>query len=249
MPLVNSEVARRFVEQVLKWSRSRQLRSAECFTVDSTSIESWASLKSLKKKGARSPKDGGAGTGMVDFKGERRTNSTHESTTDAEVKVMRRGWGAAAKQSIARHALMENRNWLCADLQTTDARLAEPKAAERMLTQQRRRRIRPISVGADKGDCTRTFVTHLRQHEIQPHIAPITNQRTPGFDPRTTPHESYRISQRKRKRAEEIFGWLKTVAGFRKCHSIGIERTQLYAYFAASAYNLLRMSRLTPADT
>ena len=247
--LVESEVAWRFFEQVLKLARSRQLLSAEHFTVDSTLIESWASLKSLQKKGGPPPKDGGDGTGMVDFKGERRTNATHESTTDAEAKLMRRGWGQPAKLSFAGHALMENRSGLCADLQITDARLAEPKAAAEMLARQRRRRIRPVSVGADKGYCTKAFVAHLRRHAIQPHIARITNRRTPGLDARTTRHEGYRICQRKRKRVEEIFGWLKTVAGFRKSRFIGIERTQLYAYFAASAYNLLRMSRLTPADT
>lgn len=244
--LVETDVARRFFEQVLKLARTRQLLSAEHFTVDSTLIESWASLKSLKKKGGPPPKDGGDGTGMVDFKGERRTNATHESTTDPQAKLMRRGWGQPAKLSFAGHALMENRSGLCADLQITDARMAEPKAAEVMLARQRRRRIRAVSVGADKGYCTKAFVAHLRQHGIRPHIARITSRRTPGLDARTTRHEGYRVSQRKRKRVEEIFGWLKTVAGFRKSRFIGIQRTQLYAYFAASAYNLLRMSRLTP---
>jgi transposase len=242
--LVDSEVARRFFEQVLKLARTRQLLSAEHFTVDSTLIESWASLKSLKKKGGRPPKDGGDGTGMVDFKGERRTNATHESTTDRDAKLMRRGWGQPAKLSFAGHALMENRNGLCADLQITDARLSEPLAAQELLARQRRHRIRPVSVGADKGYCSKAFVAHLREQGIEPHIARILSRYTPGLDGRTTRHEGYRVSQRKRKRIEEIFGWLKTVAGFRKSRFIGIERTQLYAYFAASAYNLLRMSRL-----
>lgn len=247
--LVDTDVARRFFEQVLKLARNRQLLSVEHFTVDSTLIESWASLKSLKKKGGGPPRDGGDGTGMVDFKGERRTNATHESTTDAEAKLMRRGWGQPAKLSFAGHALMENRSGLCADLQITDARLAEPKAAMALLARQRRRRIRPISLGADKGYCNRAFVEHLRHHGIRPHIARILNRRTPGLDARTSRHESYRLSQRKRKRIEEIFGWLKTVAGLRKTRFIGRERTQLYAYMAASAYNLLRMSRLTPLVT
>ena len=182
-------MARRFFEHVLKLARSRQLLSAEHFTVDSTLIESWASLKSLKKKGGPPPKGGGDGTGMVDFKGERRTNATHESTTDAAAKLMRRGWGQPAKLSFAGHALMENRSGLCADLQITDARMAEPKAAQAMLAQQRRRRIRPISVGADKGYCSKAFVAHLRRHGIQPHIARILSRRTPGLDARTTRHE------------------------------------------------------------
>ena len=131
--LVDTDVARRFFEQVLKLAGSRQLLSGEHFTVDSTLIESWASLTSLKKNVGPPPRDGGDGTGMIDFKGERRTNATHESTTDGEAKLMRRGWGQPAKLSCAAHALMENRSGLCTDLQISDARLAEPKAAEALL--------------------------------------------------------------------------------------------------------------------
>jgi transposase len=247
--LVDTEVARRFFEQVLRLAKGQRLLSAEHFTVDSTLIESWASLKSLKKKDGPPPKDGGDGTGMVDFKGERRTNATHESTTDPEAKLMRRGWGQPAKLSFAGHALMDNRAGLCADLQITDARMAEPKAAEALLARQRHKRVRALTLGADKGYCSKAFVAHLREHGIRPHIARILSRRTPGLDERTTRHESYRISQRQRKRIEEIFGWLKTVGGLRKSRFIGIERTQLYAYFAASAYNLLRMSRLAPLST
>jgi len=245
--LVGSDVARGFFEQVLRLARERLLLSSEHFTVDSTLIESWASLKSLKKKGGPPPKDGGDGTGMVDYKGERRTNATHESTTDKEAKLMRRGWGQPAKLCFAGHALMDNRAGLCADLHITDARLAESKGAEVLIERQRRRRIALRSLGADKGYCSRAFVAYLRQRRICPHIARIQNRHTPGLDARTTRHDSYRLSQRKRKRIEEIFGWLKTVGGLRKTRFIGIERTQLYAYFAASAYNLLRMARLAPA--
>jgi transposase len=247
--LVDTDVARRFFEQVLRLAKGQRLLSAEHFTVDSTLIESWASLKSLKKKGGPPPKDGGDGTGMVDFKGERRTNATHESSTDPQAKLMRRGWGQPAKLSFAGHALMDNRAGLCADLQITDARTAEPKAAAALLARQRRKRVRPLTLAADKGYCSKAFVAHLRAHGIRPHIARIHSRRTPGLDGRTTRHDGYRVSQRKRKRIEEIFGWLKTVGGLRKSRFIGIERTQLYAYFAASAYNLLRMSRLAPLST
>lgn len=247
--LVDTDVARCFFEQVLRLAKAQRLLSAEHFTVDSTLIESWASLKSLKKKGGPPPKDGGDGTGMVDFKGERRTNATHESKTDPEAKLMRRGWGQPAKLCFGGHALMDNRTGLCADLQITDARMAEPKAAEALLARQRRKRVRPRTLGADKGYCTKAFVAHLREHGIRPHIARIQSRRTPGLDARTTRHDSYRVSQRKRKRIEEIFGWLKTVGGLRKTRFVGIERTQLHAYFAASAYNLLRMARLAPLQT
>jgi transposase len=247
--LVDTDVARRFFEQVLRLAKGQRLLSAEHFTVDSTLIESWASLKSLKKKGGPPPKDGGDGTGMVDFKGERRTNATHESTTDPEAKLMRRGWGQAAKLCFGGHALMDNRTGLCADLQITDARTAEPKVAAALLARQRRKRVRALTVGADKGYCTKAFVAHLREHGIRPHIARIQTRRTPGLDDRTTRHDSYRLSQRHRKRIEEIFGWLKTVGGLRKTRFVGIQRTQLHAYFAVSAYNLLRMARLAPLQT
>jgi transposase len=247
--LVDTDIARRFFEQVLKLAKSQQLLGAEHFTVDSTLIESWASLKSLKKKGGPPPKDGGDGTGMVDFKGERRTNATHESTTDPEAKLMRRGWGQPAKLSFAGHALMDNRAGLCADLAITDARRSEPQVAEQLLARQRRKRVPIDTLGADKGYYNKAFVAHLRERGIRPHIARIESRRTPGLDARTTRHASYRLSQRQRKRIEEIFGWLKTVGGLRKSRFIGIERTQLYAYFAASAYNLLRMARLAPLVT
>jgi len=214
--LVETDVARRFFEQVLRLAKGQRLLSAEHFTVDSTLIESWASLKSLEKKGGPPPKDGGDGTGMVDFRGERRTNATHESTTDPEAKVMRRGWGQPAKLCFGGHALMDNRTGMCADLQITDARMAEPKAAEVLLARQRRKRVRPVTLGADKGYSTKAFVAHLREHGIRPHIARIQNRTTPGLDGRTTRHDSYRLSQRHRKRIEEIFGWLKTVGGLRK---------------------------------
>jgi len=245
--LIGTDVARGFFEQVLQLAKERQLLSSEHFTVDSTLIESWASLKSLKKKGGPPPKDGGDGTGMLDYKGERRTNATHESSTDREAKLMRRGWGQPAKLCFAGHALMDNRAGLCADLHISDARLAEPKGAELLLDRQRRKRMRLRSLGADKGYHSRAFVDYLRGHGIRPHIARIHKRRTPGLDARTTRHDSYRISQRKRKRIEEIFGWLKSVGGLRKSRFIGIERTQIYAYLAASAYNLLRMARMAPA--
>lgn len=245
--LVGTDVARRFFEQVLRLAGQRQLLSAEHFTVDSTLIESWASLRSLKKKGGPPPKDGGDGTGMRDYRGERRTNDTHESTTDPQAKLMRRGKAQPAKLSYAGHAVMENRSGLCADLHISDARLAEPNGAQLLVDRLRRKRIRPVTLGADKGYHSRAFVEHLRIHGIRPHIARIEGRRTPGLDARTTRHASYRLSQRKRKRIEEIFGWLKTIGGLRKSRFIGIERTQLHAYLAASAYNLMRMARMAPS--
>ncbi|MEZ5533154.1 MAG: IS5 family transposase [Steroidobacteraceae bacterium] len=246
--LVQTDIARNFFDQVLRLARAHRLLSAEHFTVDSTLIDSWASLKSLKKDG-QPPKDGGDGTGMVDFKGERRTNQTHQSSTDPQAKLMRRGNGQPAKLCFGGHALMENRSGLCADLQISDSRTSEPAVAQQLLARLRRKRIHAKTLGADKGYHSKAFVAHLRAHHIRPHIARIEGRNTPGLDARTTRHASYRVSQRTRKRIEEIFGWLKTVGGMRKSRVIGIARTQMQAYLAASAYNLLRMSRLVPIGT
>ena len=111
----------------------------------------------------------------------------------------------------------------------------------------RRRRIHPKTLGADKGYHVKDFVQHLREHNIRPHIARIEGRKTPGLDGRTTRTEGYKISQRKRKRIEEIFGWLKTVGGMRKTRFIGEARTQIAAYLSAAAYNLLRIAKLQTA--
>jgi transposase len=247
--LVDTDVARRFFDEVIRLARGQRLLSAEHFTVDSTLIESWASLKSLRKKGGGPPKSGGDGTGMVDFRGERRTNDTHESTTDPEAKLMRRGNGMPAKLCFGGHALMENRSGLCVDLRLTDARQSEPSAALELLKRQAKKRIRPKTLGADKGYHTKAFVQRLRERGIKPHIARIDGRVTPGLDGRTTRHASYRVSQRTRKRIEEIFGWLKTVGGLRKSRFVGLKRTGLYAYLAASAYNLVRIAKLAPVTS
>lgn len=246
--LVDTDVARRFFDEVVRLARGQGLLSAEHFTVDSTLIESWASLKSLRKKGGGPPKSGGDGTGMVDFKGERRTNDTHESSTDPEAKLMRRGNGQPAKLCFGGHALMENRSGLCVDLALTDARTTEPAAAIGLLKRQALKRVRPTTLGADKGYHTKAFVAALRERGIRPHVARIDGRVTPGLDGRTTRHSSYRASQRTRKRIEEIFGWLKTVGGCRKSRFVGLKRSGLYAYLAASAYNLLRIAKLAPVS-
>ena len=243
--LVETDVAQRFFDEVVKAARRAGLLVDEHFTVDGTLIEAWASLKSIRPKDGPPPPSGGDGSGMVDFKGERRTNATHESSTDPEAKLMRKGNGQPAKLSYGGHALMDNRFGLCVDLAVSDSRTHETVVAREMLARQRRKHRHPRTLGADKGYCTRGFIEHLRAQRIAPHIARIEGRRTPGLDARTTRHESYRQSQRKRKRVEEIFGWLKTVGGLRKSRFIGMAKTQLYAYLAATAYNLLRIGRLT----
>lgn len=247
--LVETDIARRFFDEVVRLARKDKLLSSDHFTVDGTLIDAWASFKSFKRKDDDEPPKPGDGTGMVDFKGEKRSNATHQSTTDPEAKLMRKGNGQPARLSYGGHALMENRSGLCVDLLITDATLAEHQAARQLLTRARRRKIHPKTLGADKGYHVKDFVQHLREHKIKPHIARIDGRKTPGLDGRTSCTEGYKVSQRKRKRIEEIFGWLKTVGGMRKTRFIGEARTQIAAYLSAAAYNLLRIAKLQSAGS
>lgn len=246
--LVATDIARRFFDEVVRAARGQRLLSSDHFTVDGTLIEAWASFKSFKRKDGEPPTPGSDGSGMVDFKGEKRSNATHRSTTDPEAKLMRKGNGQPAKLSYSRHVLMENRHGLCVDVLITDSTHAEHHAARTLLTRARRRRLHPKTLGADKGYHVKDFVAHLRQHAIRPHIARIDGRETPGLDGRTTCTEGYRISQRKRKRVEEIFGWLKTVGGLRKSRFIGQAKTQRAAFSSGAAYNLLRIAKLTQRE-
>jgi IS5 family transposase len=229
-------------------ARKRGLLSDEHFTVDGTLIEAWASTaKSLRRKDGP-PSDGGPDDqGLVNFRGERRSNDTHESRTDPEAKLMKKGKGRETKLSYGGHALMENRNGLCVDLEVRSALETETEVAKDMLSRQARKRVRPTTLGADKGYHTKDFVAHLRKKKISPHIAEIEGRNTPGLDSRTTRHAGYAISQRKRKRVEEIFGWMKAYGGLRRTMARGLRRVRIHAYIVATAYNLLRMSRLRPA--
>jgi transposase len=246
--LVKEDTARRFFDAVVREAQARQLLSDEHFTVDGTLIEAWASTaKSVHPKGG--PPDGGGRDeqGMVDFHGTRRSNDTHESKTDPDAKLARKGPGRETKLAYGAHALMENRHGLCVDISVNPAIEKETDAAKALLERQRRKRRKPRSLGADKGYHHRDFVEHLRRKGIAPHIAQIKNRRMPGLlDGRTTRHESYAISQRKRKRIEEIFGWMKAYGGLRRTMMRGLQRVQLHTYLVAAAYNLLRMSRLCP---
>jgi transposase len=247
MRLIEHDIAKNFFTGVVTEAKAAKLLSDEHFTVDGTLIESWASFKSLKRKDGKPPKSGPDGTGMVDFRGEKRSNATHESSTDPDAKLMRKGNGQPAKLSFGAHALMENRHGLLVDIAITDSTLFEPKAAAPMLDRRRRMRQAMSTLGADKGYYNKGFVALLRRRNIAPHIARIEGRSAPGLDGRTTRHEGYAISQRKRKRIEEIFGWMKTVGGLRKSRFVGIAKTQLAAYMVGAAYNLLRMAKLAPS--
>jgi transposase len=246
--LIEHEAAIDFFDAVIRLAREKELLSDEHFSVDGTLIEAWASAKSFRPKGekAKRPPDD-PGNPTVDFHRERRTNATHESTTDPEAQLAKKSAGKEARLSFCGNALMENRNGLLLDIEVRKADgFAERTGALDLLKRQGRKKVKPKTLGADKAYHTREFVARLRKRGIAPHIACIENRATPGLDGRTTRHESYAVSQRKRKRIEEIFGWLKTVGGLRKSRLKGIARTQLLAYLHGAAYNLLRIGRLCP---
>ena len=248
--LLAQDVARRFFDAVVRQARAAGLLSDEHFSVDGTLIEAWASLKSFQRKAGvvEEPPPDDPGNPTVNFHGERRSNKTHQSTTDPEARLLRHGKGREAKLCFAGHVLMENRHGLCVDLAVTEATgITEPVAATTLLARQARKRVRPATLGADKGYHTRAFIRQLRARGIRPHVAPITGRRTPGLDGRTLRHPSFAVSQRCRQRVEEIFGWAKTTGGLRKTRFRGVARTELYALLVGTAYNLLRLSRLVPA--
>jgi len=248
--MLESDVARLFFEGVVAIAKQRGLMSAEHFTVDGTLIEAWASLKSFKKKGSkdRTPPDD-PGNPTVNFHGEKRSNETHESTTDPEARLYRKGDNHAARLCYSAHVLMENRNGLCVDIRLAEASgYAERREALAMIDEQRERGVRVETLGADKAYDTRDFVANLRDREVTPHIAQlITTRRRSNIDARTTRHPGYAISQRKRKLVEEIFGWMKTIGGLRKTRYRGKRRNRLWAYVNAAAYNLVRLVRMAPA--
>jgi transposase len=242
--LVDEDLAQRFFDAIVKVARSEGLLSSEHLTVDGTLIEAWAGHKSFKPKdGPPPPSDGRGG---VNFRGRPRANDTHASSSDPEAKSARKGPGKEAKLSFGGHALMENRNGLCLDIRVSCALETESAAAAELLKRQGRKHLKPTSLGADKGYHNKAFIGFLRRRGIRPHIAQIEGRNTPGLDARTTRHSSYAVSQRKRKRVEEIFGWMKSWGGLRRTRFRGIARVQLHAHFVGAAYNLLRLSRLRP---
>ena len=250
--LVQYEVARHFFEEVVRLAKKASLISAEHFTVDGTLIEAWASLKSFRKKGekpeAREPPDD-PGNPTVDFHGEKRSNKTHESTTDPESKLARKGKGKEAKLSYSAHVLMENRNGLCVDLRVAEASgHAERDEALEMIRRLRRRGFTPKTVGGDKEYSKGDFPQRLLDLRIRPHVAVGDNTAAASPARRFLETAGYKISQVIRKRVEEIFGWKKTVGGFRRTRFKGRTKTWTSGYWVAAAYNLTRIARLLSAS-
>jgi transposase len=243
--LLEGDVAREFLCEVIAQAQAKGLTSDEHFTVDGTLIEAWASLKSFQRKDQKNaPPPDDPGNPTVDFHGESRSNQTHESTTDADARLARKGSGKEAKLSYNGNLLTENRNGLIVNTEVFQANgTAEREAALIMLEQIPN--TRRVTVGADKGYDTKDFVAECRHLNVTPHVAQ-NSKRNGGsaIDGRTTRHGGYEISQRKRKRIEECFGWLKTIALMRKVRHRGIEKVGWIFTFAAAAYNLVRMRNL-----
>lgn len=246
--LLDHDVARQFFEAVLAEARQRELLSDDHFTVDGTLLEAWASMKSMQPRDrdeGDGPATGGFKNPDVDFRGQRRSNETHVSSTDPQALLARKGPGKETRLCYAGHVLMENRNGLIVDVELTRATgTAERDAALVMLDRLERRGQRRVTLGADKGYDTRGFVSELRQRKVTPHVAQNQSGRRSAIDGRTTSHGGYKVSQRLRKRVEEIFGWTKTVGGGRKLRYIGLDPNQLWAGLTASAYNLVRIVRI-----
>jgi len=243
--LLEGDIAQELFRRVLAQAKKRHLLSNEHFTVDGTLIEAWAGQKSFRPKehpgGDLPPDDPGNPT--VDFHGEKRSNATHQSTTDPEARLFKKGKGREAKLSYMGHVLMENRHGLVIDAELTSATgTAERETALQMLA--RRSGSGAVTVGADKGYDTRDFVAQARDLEVTPHVAQNTAGRKSAIDDRTTRHPGYSISQRVRKRVEEVFGWMKTIGLMRKTRHQGVDRVGWMFVFAAAAYNLIRMRNL-----
>src|ERR1017187_6043236 len=192
-------------------------------------------------------KDEDPGNPTINFRGEKRRNDTHQSTTDPESMLYRKAGGKEARLCFGAHALMENRNGLCADF-TLHNQIAESEPVVALQQadahQQLYRDLKVKTLGADKGYHQKDFVQGCRARAIVPHVACKERVKVAGLDGRTTTQRSYQVSLKIRKRVEEIFGWIKTLGGFRRSRYRGVERTQAWGYFVAGTYNLLRMAPL-----
>ena len=246
--LLEAEVARAFLAEVVAEAGRRRLLSDEHFSVDGTLLEAWASLKSYRPRDEQEPPSGSGGRNAeVDFRGQRRSRETHVSTTDAEARLYRKGSQQEAKLSYLGHALSENRHGLVVDVELTEADgHGERTAALTMLARSVRGR---ATLGADRGYDTRDFVAAVRARGVTPHVAQNDRGRRSAIDGRTTRHRGYGRSLRQRKLVEEVFGWVKTVGGGRKLRYVGRERNRAWLELTAAAYNLVRMSRLEPVAT
>ena len=246
--LLEGAVAEEFFSLIVHQARQKRLLSDEHFTVDGTLVEAWAGQKSFQTKKETAPKkeppaESGGSNPTVNFCKEKRSNQTHQSLTDPLARLFKKSRGTEAKLGYLGHVVTENRNGLVVDARLTLANgTAERDAAAAMLEQKPAGR--RVTLGGDRGYDTAGFIEKLRGLQVTPHVAQNTTNRQSAIDARTTRHEGYAVSQRKRKRVEEVFGWLKTVALQRKTRFRGPDRVGWMFTFAAAAYNLVRMRNL-----
>ena len=243
--LLDGDIAEAFFREVLAEAAAAGLMSDEHFTVDGTLLEAWASQKSFRRRDTSGDPPDDPGNPTVNFRGDQRTNDTHQSRTDPHARLYKKATGGEAKLAYLGHLLMENRNGLIVDAQVTPATgTAERDAALLMLGELPEGS--RITVGGDKNFDTRGFIRALREIGVTPHVAqyPDTEHRHSAIDGRTTRHPGYEISQRKRKLVEQAFGWMKTVGLLRKLHHRGGPLVDWIFTFHAAAYNLVRLRRL-----
>ncbi|WP_160004356.1 IS5 family transposase [Rhizobium sp. 18055] len=244
--LLEGDIAAKFLGAILSQPKVKRLLSTDHFSVDGTLIEAWASMKSFKPKDSSGepPSDGGGRNVEADFHGERRSNETHASTTDPDARLYKKGKGKEAKLCFMGHGLMENRHGLLVDAHLTEASGYAERVAALHMIEPFADRSQAITLGADKAYDTRDFVKDLRSMKVTPHVAQNVNGRRSAIDGRTTRHSGYGVSLRIRKRIEEAFGWIKTVAGQDKTKFRGRDRVGWAFTFAAAAYDLVRLPKL-----
>ena len=244
--LLEGDIAAKFLAAVLAQSKVKKLLSSDHFSVDGTLIEAWASMKSVKPKdgSGEPPAPGGGRNAEADFHGQKRSNDTHASTTDPDARLYRKGKGKETRLCFIGHGLMENRHGLLVDACLTLADGHAERVAALHMIEPRADRPTAITLGADKAYDAEDFVNELRSMKVTAHVAQNTSGRSSAIDGRTTRHGGYAVSQRIRKRIEEAFGWIKTIAGQEKSRFRGRERVGWAFTFAAAAYNLVRLPKL-----
>jgi transposase len=247
--LLTHEIADRFFEAVVLQAKLRRYVSSEHFSVDGTLLEAWASHKSFQPKDGSGASGGPGRNAEADWKGQRRSNETHVSSTDPEARMARKSNATAAKLSYAGHLLMEHKNALLVDIELTEANGYAERAAAKTMLERLPKRSRRRTLAADKAYDTAGFVADVRDLGFTPHIAPNTTRQRSTIDGRTTRHVGHHVSQRIRKRIEEPFGWMKTIAGARKLRYIGRQRNRAWFLMAGAVYNIIRIAALDAAAT
>jgi transposase len=245
--LLEAEVARKFLSELVNHKEVRVLLSGEHFSVDGTQIAAWASMKSFQAKDGSSEPPSSGRNGERDFHGETRSNDTHASTTDPEAKLYRKGKGKEAKLSYIGNAMTENRHGLVVETELGSASGTIEREAAKTMIVRRSPGSRRITLGADKAYDAREFVDDLRELNVTPHLAQNTSNRDSAIDGRTTRHAGYAISQQKRKRAEEPFGWAKTIGGLARPMLRGARRLGFKFTLTMAAYDLVRLPKLIGA--